>query len=271
MEYVLKTYGLSKRFGSKLALDNVSINIKKGEIYGLIGKNGAGKTTLMRLALGLANPSGGSIELFDGQPLDDARHRIGALLESPCIYKNCTALENLRRFAILTGTPKEKLPELLRLVGLQNTGRKKAGKFSMGMKQRLGIANAMLGGPEILILDEPTNGLDPQGIADVRTLIQRRNEECGMTVSVSSHILGELQNTAHKFGIINEGTLARVITQEDLISQQRAVRLRVDDVDRAKAALAAAGVQVLDEVTEQRSLEDFYFSLVGGNKGGNAQ
>ena len=138
---------------------------------------------------------------------------------------------------------KREIDLVLKIVGLDKA-KGPYSRFSMGMKQRLGIANAMLGGPEILILDEPTNGLDPQGIADVRTLIQRLNEEFGMTVIVSSHILGELQNTAHKFGIINEGTLARVITQEDLISQQRAVRLRVDDVDRAKAALAAAGVQV---------------------------
>lgn len=235
LEYVLKTYGLSKRFGSKLALDNVSINIKKGEIYGLIGKNGAGKTTLMRLALGLANPSGGSIELLDGQPLDDARHRIGALLESPCIYKNCTALENLRRFAILTGTPKEKLPELLRLVGLQNTGRKKAGKFSMGMKQRLGIAIALLGDPDFLILDEPINGLDPEGIRDVRDVILRLNRECGITFLISSHLLDELAKVVSTYGIISHGVLVEEISAAELAAHT-SQRLIIRTSDDKKAA-----------------------------------
>ena len=132
------------------------------------------------------------------------------------------------------------------------------------MKQRLGIANALLGMPEILILDEPTNGLDPQGIADVRELIIRLNEEFGLTVIVSSHILGELQNTAHRFGIIHGGTLADVITQEDLITEQKSVKIQVDDLDRAREVLTQAGIQILSETNETRSLEDFYFGLVGG-------
>ena len=133
------------------------------------------------------------------------------------------------------------------------------------MKQRLGIANALLGMPDILILDEPTNGLDPQGIADVRELIIRLNKEFGLTVIVSSHILGELQNTANRFGIIHGGTLADVITQEDLLSEQKSVKIKVDDLDRAREALNQAGVQILSETNETRSLEDFYFGLVGGN------
>ena len=132
------------------------------------------------------------------------------------------------------------------------------------MKQRLGIAIALLSKPEILILDEPTNGLDPQGIADIRELVQTLNEQYGMTVIISSHILGELQHTAHRFGIVNEGTVPRTISQEDLLSEQKAVRIRVDDLERARAALNAAGIQILNEVQETRSLEDFYFGLVGG-------
>jgi ABC-2 type transport system ATP-binding protein len=134
------------------------------------------------------------------------------------------------------------------------------------MKQRLGIANALLGMPEILILDEPTNGLDPQGIADVRELIIRLNEEFGLTVIVSSHILGELQNTAHRFGIIHGGTMAQVITRDDLVSEQKSVKIKVDDLDRAREALNQAGVTILSETNETRSLEDFYFGLVGGNE-----
>ena len=130
------------------------------------------------------------------------------------------------------------------------------------MRQRLGIANALLGGPEILILDEPTNGLDPQGIADVRKLIQKLNEEYGMTIVVSSHILGELQNTAHIFGIVNNGVIAKVVTQEDLSRQTNAVRISVDDLDKAKRVLAEAGISVLDTKNETGSLEDFYFHLV---------
>ncbi len=235
MEYALKTKGLSKRFGTRLALDNVSIEIKAGEIYGLIGKNGAGKTTLMRLCLGLALPTHGDIELFDGQPSIEARHRIGTLLESPCIYKNCSALENLKRFAILTDTPKEKLPEILELVGLGNVGKKKAGKFSMGMKQRLGIAIALLGDPDMLILDEPVNGLDPEGIRDVRDVILRLNREKGITFLISSHLLDELAKVVTTYGIISNGVLVEQISAASLISKEEQ-RLIIRSSDNAKAA-----------------------------------
>lgn len=235
MDHVLKTDRLTKRFGAKTALDNVSIEIKPGEIYGLIGKNGAGKTTLMRLCLGLALPSHGDIDLFDGQSPDEARHRIGTLLESPCIYKNCSALENLKRFAILTGTPKEKLPEILELVGLGNVGRKKAGKFSMGMKQRLGIAIALLGDPELLILDEPINGLDPEGIRDVRDVILRLNREKGITFLISSHLLDELAKVVTTYGIIANGVLVEQVSAASLsVSEQQ--RLIIRSSDNAKAA-----------------------------------
>lgn len=235
MEYVLRTASLTKRFGTKLALDNVSIEIKPGEIYGLIGKNGAGKSTLMRLCLGLALPSHGEVSPFDGQPLNEARHRIGTLLEAPCLYKNCSALENLRRFAILTGTPNEKLPEILDLVGLGKVGRKKAGKFSMGMKQRLGIAIALLGDPDFLILDEPINGLDPEGIRDVRDVILRLNREKGITFLISSHLLDELAKVVTTYGIIANGVLVEQISAAKLsVTEQQ--RLIIRSSDNSKAA-----------------------------------
>lgn len=193
MDYVLRTQCLTKQFGEKTAVKNVSMQIKKGEIYGFIGKNGAGKTTLMRLILGAAMPTGGSIELFDGKENEnEARHRIGALLEYPCIYKNCTALENLRRFAILTGADADELEDILELVGLKGVGRKKAGQFSLGMKQRLAIGIALLGHPEFLVLDEPINGLDPAGIKEIRDVILTLNQKKGVTFLVSSHLLDEL-------------------------------------------------------------------------------
>ena len=174
------------------------------------------------------------------------------------------AMQNMEYYRILKGVKDKKLPaKILKVVGLDGV-KKPVRNFSMGMKQRLGIAIALLSRPEILILDEPTNGLDPQGIADIRELVQTLNEQYGMTVIISSHILGELQHTAHHFGIVNDGTVPRTISQEDLLSEQKAVRIRVDDLERARAALNAAGIRILNEVQETRSLEDFYFGLVGG-------
>lgn len=268
-EAVISMHGITKSYGKHQVLHDVDLEIQRGDIFGLIGRNGAGKTTLFKVILGLSDYQKGTLEIADcNGKLSVGRQKIGFLIGSN-FFGYMTARENLDYYRVMKGVKdKSEVEQVLKIVGL-DTAKGPYSRFSMGMKQRLGIANAMLGGPDILILDEPTNGLDPQGIADVRALIRRLNEEYGMTVIVSSHILGELQNTAHKFGIINEGTLAQVITREDLISQQKAVRLAVDDLPRAKAALAAAGVQVLDEVTEQRSLEDFYFSLVGGKKAEN--
>lgn len=263
-EAVISMHGITKSYGKHQVLHDVDLDIERGDIFGLIGRNGAGKTTLFKVILGLSDYKG-TLTIEGSRNLSEGRQKIGFLIGSN-FFGYMTARQNLEYYRVMKGLKdKREVDRVLKIVGL-DTAKGPYSRFSMGMKQRLGIANAMLGSPEILILDEPTNGLDPQGIADVRALIQRLNEEFGMTVIVSSHILGELQNTAHKFGIINEGTLAQVISREDLISQQKAVRLRVDDLPRAKAALADAGVQILDEVNEQRSLEDFYFSLVGSNK-----
>ncbi len=240
MNYVLRTEKLTKQFGDKMAVKNVSMQIKKGDIYGLIGKNGAGKTTLMRLVLGAAMPSSGSIELFDGRESEnESRHRVGALLEYPCIYKNCTALENLRRFAILTGGDIDELEDILALVGLGNVGRKKAGQFSLGMKQRLAIGIALLGHPDFLVLDEPINGLDPAGIKEIRDVILTLNQKKGVTFLVSSHLLDELSKIVTTYGIVNDGVLVEQITASELESRCRHhLKLRVDNVPKAQALLS---------------------------------
>ena len=215
MEYLIETKNLTKRFGAQKAVDDVSMHVRRGEIYGLIGKNGAGKTTLMRMLLGMSAPNSGEIRLFDSDKPNEARRGIGSLIEEPALYKNHTAFENLKRFAILVPTPDDELHELLKLVGLENTGRKKAGQFSLGMKQRLGIAIAMLGKPELLILDEPINGLDPAGIKEIRDLILRLNAR-GITFMISSHLLDELGKIATQFGIMANGSLVEEISSEKL-------------------------------------------------------
>lgn len=238
MEYVLRTKGLTKKFGSKIAVNAVDMNVAKGDIYGFIGRNGAGKTTAMKLILGLLNATEGEIELFGGEPLEKARGRIGSLIEAPGIYKNCTAYENMKRFSIIYGGTDEDIAQLLKFVGLENTGNKKAGRFSLGMKQRLGMAIAMLGNPEFLILDEPINGLDPEGIKDVRNAVLNLNEQKGVTFLISSHLLDELAKIVTRYGIINNGVLTEEISAEDLNSMcESGLKVRVDDVGKAITAL----------------------------------
>lgn len=238
MEYVLRTKSLTKKFGSKIAVNAVDMNVAKGDIYGFIGRNGAGKTTAMKLILGLLNATEGEIELFGGEPLEKARGRIGSLIEAPGIYKNCTAYENMKRFSIIYGGTDEDIAQLLKFVGLENTGNKKAGRFSLGMKQRLGMAIAMLGNPEFLILDEPINGLDPEGIKDVRNAVLNLNEQKGVTFLISSHLLDELAKIVTRYGIINNGVLTEEISAEDLNAMcERGLKVRVDDVGKAITAL----------------------------------
>ena len=239
MEYVLRTKSLTKKFGSKIAVNAVDMNVAKGDIYGFIGRNGAGKTTAMKLILGLLNATEGEIELFGGEPLEKARGRIGSLIEAPGIYKNCTAYENMKRFSIIYGGTDEDIAQLLKFVGLENTGNKKAGRFSLGMKQRLGMAIAMLGNPEFLILDEPINGLDPEGIKDVRNAVLNLNEQKGVTFLISSHLLDELAKIVTRYGIINNGVLTEEISAEDLNAMcQSGLKVRVDDVGKAITALS---------------------------------
>ena len=267
-ETVIALSNVRKSYGKHQVLSDVNMNVNKGDIYGLIGKNGAGKTTIFKIILGLSEFENGTLSIMGGsdkKAVAAGRHHIGFFIGSN-FFPNLSAKENLAYYCRLKDIKnmKEEIARVLKIVGLEGV-KKKVGRFSMGMKQRLGIANAILGNPEILILDEPANGLDPQGIADVRNMIKRLNEEFGMTVIVSSHILSELQSTATRFGIVNNGMVAREITTEELQSMERAVRIAVDDLDRAKEALDAAGVKVLDVQHESNSLEAFYFNLVGGN------
>lgn len=238
MDTVLRTTALTKRFREKVALDRVNMNVRRGDIYGFIGKNGAGKTTLMKLVLGLNFPDSGSVELFGGEPLDKARKKIGSLIEAPGLYKNCTAYENMKRFSILSGGTYKDIKRCLDLVGLSNTGSKKAGEFSLGMRQRLGIAIALLGDPQFLILDEPINGLDPEGIKEIRDIILRLNRERGVTFLISSHLLDELAKIVTRYGIISNGVLLEEITSDELERRcQSGVKIVVDDVKKALSLL----------------------------------
>lgn len=238
METVLRTVGLTKRFGRARAVDHVSMTVNKGDIYGFIGKNGAGKTTFMRVVLGLSAPTEGTVELFGGLSPEEAGKKIGALIEAPGIFPHCTAKENMKRFAILKDEDESKIDGLLDFVGLGDVGNKKAGKFSLGMKQRLGIAIAMLGDPELLILDEPVNGLDPTGMKEIRDLILRLNREKGITVLISSHLLDELSKIVTRYGIINNGVLVDEIdTSEMKAKTGHRLIIVVDDVEKAVSLL----------------------------------
>lgn len=263
---VISLRGVNKSYGKHKVLENVDMDIHKGDIFGLIGKNGAGKTTLFKIILGLSAFQNGELKIGDeGDSLKEGRRKIGFLIGAN-FFPYMNARQNLKYYCRMKGIKdKSEIDRVLKIVGLEGV-KSKFSQYSLGMKQRLGIANAILGNPEILILDEPTNGLDPQGIADIRKLIQSLNEEYGMTVIVSSHILGELQNTAHCFGIINNGTVAKVISQEELVTAQNVVKISVDDLNKAREALTAAGVDIKGESQETLSLEDFYFEVVGGEK-----
>ena len=235
---VLKTYNITKKYGEQLAVDNVNMTIKKGDIYGFIGKNGAGKTTLIRLITGLIHKSGGEIELLgvnEENELNKARTMVGSLIESPSLYTNMTARENLEVSRLVRNIPGKKcIDEVLELVGLKDVEKKKVKNFSLGMRQRLGIANALMGNPKLLILDEPINGLDPMGIIEIRELLKKINKEKDMTILISSHILSELSELATTYGIISNGKLIEEITAKQLSEKCRQyIDLKVDDTARA--------------------------------------
>lgn len=241
MEYLLETRNLSKRFGSTLALDRVNLHLRPGDIYGFIGKNGAGKTTAMKIILGFLEPSEGEV-IVRGRPLKEARRNMGSLIESPGLFEQESAKENLRRFALLTGDGEEKLDELLAFVGLGEVGKKKVKAFSLGMKQRLGVAIALLGDPDILILDEPMNALDPGAIKDLRDLFARIAAEKKTTIMIASHILDELSKIATVYGIIREGRLVEEVRVEELERLgKEGLRIEVSDLEAAKRALREAG------------------------------
>ena len=270
-EAVIKLDNVKKSYGNHEVLKGVNMQVNRGDIYGLIGRNGAGKTTIFKMILGLSEVNDGTVSIDNSttnKQLYANRSKIGFLVGTR-FYGYLNARNNLRYTATLKGIPKKEqkkeIERVLEIVGLKDV-KKPVKKYSLGMGQRLGIANAIIGNPEILILDEPTNGLDPQGIADIRHLIQRLRDEFGMTVIVSSHILSELENTADRFGIVNEGIVVKEITQDDLQDNQPVVEIAVEDAERAKEILEENGIKVLREVVEKSSLEDFYFRIIGGSE-----
>lgn len=295
MEYVIESTNLVKRYGNKAAVNNLSLHVRRGDIYGLIGKNGAGKTSLMKLFLGLTTPNSGSMKLLGTSDLNSARAKIGSLIEEPALYNRATAYENLKRLSILVPSSDEKIYEALRTVGLSDVGNKKVGAFSLGMRQRLGLALALLGEPEIMILDEPINGLDPAGIKEIRDIILDLNSK-GVTFLISSHLLDELGKVATNFGIMSDGSLVEEITAQDLAELTRAylkivtdnaeeaakviagsypslrietvgneVHIKDDAADSSEInrALVSSGVRVFELRNENRALEDFFIERMG--------
>ena len=241
-EVVLKTNRLSKVYGSQVAVNNVDMTIRKGDIYRLIGKNGAGKTTLIRMIVGLIHKTSGEIELLGAtseSDLDKSRKMIGSLVETPTFYGSMTARENLEVSRLVRGIPdKKEIDDVLDLVGLSDTGKKKVKNFSLGMRQRLGIANALLGNPKLLILDEPVNGLDPVSIVEIRELLKKINKEKDITILISSHILGELSELATCYGIINNGNLIEEISGKELNEKCRQyIEIVVNDAKEAVVIL----------------------------------
>ena len=254
MEYVLETTALSKRYRGFKALDELDMHIPKGAIYGFVGRNGAGKTTLIRLICGLQEPTGGSFTLYGVKNTDArigrCRRRMGAVVETPSIYTDMTAEENLRQQYIALGMPSQDgIPELLDLVGLGDTGKKKAKNFSLGMRQRLGIAMALAGSPDLLVLDEPVNGLDPQGIIETRELILKLNREHGITVLISSHILDELSRLATHYGFIDGGHMVKEMSAEEL-------EMRCRKCTRVEATNSRALARALDRLGVEYSIVD---------------
>jgi ABC-2 type transport system ATP-binding protein len=242
MEYVVQTKDLCKTFVGKRAVNNVNINIRRGDIYGFIGENGAGKTTFMRMLCGLAEPTGGTMRLFESGDLEKQRRRIGCTIENPAIYPAMTAEENLEVYRILIGTTEKNIgADLLDFVGLGGLGKKKTKDFSLGMKQRLMIAIAMMGNPEFLVLDEPMIGLDPMGIKEVRDLLLKLNKEKKLTIIISSHILDELSRMATCYGVIHRGELVDEFSAQELERKCRQnIKIVTDDQSKAAQLLRAS-------------------------------
>ena len=301
METVLTVNALTKRYGHFKALDSLNMRVPKGAIYGLVGKNGAGKTTLIRVICGLQAPTSGDFALYGapykGKAIAKARRRLGAVVETPSIYMDMTARDNLIMQNRVLGLPSDdNVQELLELVRLTDTGKKRARDFSLGMRQRLGIAVALAGDPDFLVLDEPANGLDPQGIIEIRELILRLNRERQITVLISSHILDELSRLATHYGFIDRGRMVREISALELEDAcRKCMRVRVSDVGvlarvldgmdvaysvvspgeadiyaqlsvtRLVLELDREGCEVFSVQEKDESLESYYISLVGGD------
>ncbi|HJH72370.1 MAG TPA: ATP-binding cassette domain-containing protein [Eggerthellaceae bacterium] len=296
---VIETNGLSKAFGSKMAVDQFDMHVGQGDIYGFVGRNGAGKSTVMRMLAGLAAPTDGEVREFVMQPREaSASRRIGALIESPGLYGSMSATDNLMMKALALGLadPKDKVRDLLDLTGLGSVGSKATKNFSMGMKQRLGLALALLGSPDLLLLDEPLNGLDPEGAREIRRLIMRLNDERGITVVVSSHVLEQLGKMATRYGVIREGRMVREMSAAEVdqecsdflqleaanptlalaVLQERFAGLRFQsmpdgairvfggaDAGAVGAALNEQGIAVRGLYAHRRDLEEFFVEMMG--------
>lgn len=302
MEYTIQTYGLSKKYGGYSVVQNVSMHVPKGQIYGLLGRNGAGKTTIMKMVLGLVKKDSGSVTLFNQEMAgyqSGIYARIGSTIESPSFYSNLTATENLLVFSRLRGKVNEnKICDALGVVGLPYQDKKIFSKYSLGMKQRLAIANAIKNDPELLILDEPTNGLDPIGIAEMRMLIRRLSHECGKTILISSHQLSEMEQMVDWIGIIHEGRMLEecsyqqleenrhsyirlIVKEPEQVYEYLKKTLSIENIKRPEASaieiydlkygtlelnsrLFAAGFAVAEISKCQNSLEDYFKELTGG-------
>ena len=300
-ETILKATNITKKYGKHKALDKVTIEIKRGMIYGLIGENGAGKSTFMRTIMGLITIDEGNIELFGesgAKGLQHARRKMGQSIETPALYPELTARDNLRVQAANGGVSEREIDDLLRLMSLEHTGKKKAKNFSLGMRQRLAIASTLITNPEFLILDEPTNGLDPSGIVEMREIIHRLVTERGITVLLSSHLLDELSQIATHYGILHDGKLIKELSKEELANEtrqyielettevQKAIVVldelritdyevingteinifdRLDDVAAINRSLVLADVNVSRIGTTRQKLEDYFLQLTGGN------
>ena len=298
MNTILKVNGLTKKYGSKTALDNVAFNVEKGKIYGFIGENGAGKTTTIRAITGLSEAPAGTVELFgasDKKGLTKARRKMGYLVEHPILSMNDTAEGNLKMQQLLYGHRDDaKIKKILARVGLADVGRKKVKNFSLGMKQRLGIAMALVNDPEILILDEPVNGLDPMGMVAVRELLKSLSTEDGITIVISSHILAELYQLVTDYIIISHGEIIEQISKEELDRKctsyivieteqpQKAVQVLEscglkdveldgdtikirDNIEQKQVAMIMFNASIiLTQLTRyEKSLEDHYIELLG--------
>lgn len=302
MEYILKTKDLYKKYQNFTALNGLTMNVPKGSIYGFVGKNGAGKTTLIRILCGLQKETNGSFELYGiknkDKLINDARKKMGAVVETPSIFLDLTAYENLKmQYDVLGISDYDGINELLKLVGLENTGKKKAKNFSLGMRQRLGIAISLCGNPEFLVLDEPINGLDPQGIVEIRELIKKLNKERNITILISSHILDELSRVATHYGFISSGKIVREMSAEEFEKEcKHTIRLVTNDngnlekilnkkkynfklIDKTTAdiygkveitplvlSLYEEGISVLKLTESEENLENYFFNLLGGDK-----
>lgn len=300
MEYILKTNNIKKKYKNFIALDGLTMHVPKGSIYGFVGKNGAGKTTLIRMICGLQTPISGDFEIYGVNSKDknisNARKKMGAVVETPSIFHDLTAYENIKmQYDILGIKDYSSINDLLSLVGLEKTGKKLAKNFSLGMRQRLGIAVALCGNPEFLVLDEPINGLDPEGIVEIRKLIKKLNQERKITILISSHILDELSRVATHYGFIKDGKMIKEMSAEEfendckksisiitdkkidkvlkvnnykykLISDNQANIYGDIEITPLVLALHKEGISVKKITENEENLEHYFFSLLGGKK-----